>query len=45
MNPDIETKLKELYYNPQTGLSSAQQLYINANKDCKIVTVKERKNG
>jgi hypothetical protein len=43
MNSDIETKLKELYYNPQTGLSSAQQLYINANKDCKIVTLKQVK--
>jgi hypothetical protein len=43
MNSDIETKLKELYYNPQTGLSSAQQLYINANKDCKIITLKQVK--
>jgi hypothetical protein len=43
MNPNIETKLKELYYNPQTGLASVQQLYINANEDCKIVTLKQVK--
>jgi hypothetical protein len=43
MNSDIKTKLKELYYNLQTGLSSAQQLYINVNKDGKIVTLKQVK--
>jgi hypothetical protein len=35
--------LKKLYCNPQTGLSSAQQLYINANKNSKIVTLKQVK--
>jgi hypothetical protein len=43
MDLNIENKLKEIYYNPTTGLSSAQQLYINANKDGKIVTLKQVK--
>jgi hypothetical protein len=43
MNSNIEDKLKEIYYDPATGLSSAQHLYINANKEGKIVTLKQVK--